>query len=472
MRSIALLIALFYGCLPLCHAQTVNEVLGKGEPIKKEECIFLHLNEKQVRYAIAEINAEIDYTTSVDSALFLAKEKNVPVFLHPYNPVKYHHNHSILEIDDAIEAAADEALSGLLDMMLGFVKEKAADDQPVESGSQGSDQTLRKAPLTSFTALLQQISDSLKKDQSVAIHSAFEQLEALSFFSEDNTKVGLENIRKKTQPIENHFQAIDDSIAVAWDRIAKEGKNFIETEILVLILSKLSEQKALKYHPFQQLKNAYTLADEMYKKASEHEGTSQKWCIRLNPIVLKDKKVHEYTLTVSRSGYRITDDATLEATPVQALFSVSFKVRKFQRFVKEPAAGMVWTAFDYNTYGTTTDSAGMMLVSATPDKVRNLKVSGMLNYNLYAPNLGFTPFFQIGAAYNGELPVLLTGAGLRLKIKDSTIGISGGISGAFVRELNKLQVGSVVNGSSAIDQDLIYRPVLAPKGYFGIQFNL
>jgi hypothetical protein len=77
---------------------------------------------------------------------------------------------------------------------------------------------------------------------------------------------------------------------------------------------------------------------------------------------------------------------------------------------------------------------------------------------------------QVGASASKDTPGALIGGGIRFFGTKTGLGIGGGLMYAWVKDLQTLQVGSVVTGTAQIDAD---KTRLRGKagGYFTIQYQ-
>jgi hypothetical protein len=98
---------------------------------------------------------------------------------------------------------------------------------------------------------------------------------------------------------------------------------------------------------------------------------------------------------------------------------------------------------------------------------------GLLVNFVCACNLGpVAPLLQVGAATSKTLPAVLLGGGLRLfGAGKGDLGIGGGLMLAWVRDLQKLAPGSVVQGTKDIEADLGFHTKPKSAGYFVIQYK-
>src|SRR5205823_1255817 len=85
---------------------------------------------------------------------------------------------------------------------------------------------------------------------------------------------------------------------------------------------------------------------------------------------------------------------------------------------------------------------------------------------------GGLPMLQIGAATSKDLPAFLMGGGIRLfGLGKGDFGLTYGAMMGWYKDLNKLQVGSVINGTKDIDSDLAFIGKPHIKSYFAIQYK-
>jgi hypothetical protein len=80
--------------------------------------------------------------------------------------------------------------------------------------------------------------------------------------------------------------------------------------------------------------------------------------------------------------------------------------------------------------------------------------------------------FQIGVATSKDLPSILLGGGLRLfGLGKGDVAIGGGAMFGWYKDLQKLQVGSIITGTTDINNDLAYISTPKVAGYMAIQYK-
>ncbi|MEL6135151.1 MAG: hypothetical protein AAFR59_17475 [Bacteroidota bacterium] len=134
----ATLILLRYCCfmllaassLSLLHAQTAQDVLYKSKRIKSQDFLFLKIQGETIEYAVGQsfnsIESPLRYETLADSALYLADESSVNVYMRPYNPLNYAIGSAYSSITDPINAEVQATISAII----GNVKLLADTEEP------------------------------------------------------------------------------------------------------------------------------------------------------------------------------------------------------------------------------------------------------------------------------------------------------------------------------------------------------
>ena len=166
--------------------------------------------------------------------------------------------------------------------------------------------------------------------------------------------------------------------------------------------------------------------------------------------------------TVPREGLH-TDTLTKKAAAGDIV------IRRFSTFAPEIAAGLVVGNIRKPSYGTTKDASGATIVARKDDQPVSLSAALMLNAVCKCGTDSFAyPMFQVGALADPKSPGLLFGAGLRF-IRPSHLGLATGAALVWIKDLDKLTVGGPVGGTTDIDNDLKFRPVV--KMYFTFQYT-
>ena len=175
--------------------------------------------------------------------------------------------------------------------------------------------------------------------------------------------------------------------------------------------------------------------------------------------------VIEKTLKLDAENKKITlENASDEST------NVTLNFEKFSRFVPEVAAGIVFTDLSFPRFGTSTNDQNEQIVSAIDDKeFSRINVALMINFNYNIGDSEFVPFFQLGVGPSKKYPILFTGGGVQITDK---IKISAGGAWTWINELSSLNIGDVVSGTTAIDDDQRFKFRNKPRLYLSLQYRL
>ncbi len=466
-------------------AQKASDVLENGIQVKSDEKLFLQFEGKVLKYALAKSFQDSsnppDFMTLGDSAIFLVSKKGVNVYLKPLNPLNYSFSTENKIVIDPINEAAATAMQSIIDA-LGTV---GGTPTGVPSGKKTREhvvaQPQNKVLCEIFQALqkrVESIQTELIDNKKIRINELFKKLKELGFVDEKNTRDSLIKIKASIAEIENHFKVIDKSMI----EFKKDIENYncdypdiftakyIFNSILKEFTMTIEEQKKR----LENLQKAFDLCEKAQQTASTGGGEDGlRWCIKLDEIPSSEGKISEYTITIKKGGYDISEKGEIVNIESKDVLKRTVKIRKFQKLVPEVSAGIVYTFFSYNTYGTTSDSTGQQHVaSPTKNKVANINISTMINWNFYSPNSFIHPLIQTGVGINSGIPSFLVGCGLRFSNNaKNRIRITGGLAMTWTKELDKLKVGDKVSGTADIDNDLKYSgsPKFSP--YIALQYN-
>lgn len=474
------------------NAQKASEILEKGIPVKSDCALFLKYNKegKILNYAIAKSKADVQNPIKPiplnDSIILLASQSAIPIYLLPLNPLSYAQSTENKIIVDPINEAALVALTSITDVL----QEMMGDSDPIEEKGMPYVATYRRKLIrkdgnknnslcTKITTNLEAIKKKLESNHKAEIASLFTRLKALSFAEQGETKDSLDSIKKDIKNIQKHYEEIDETMAKTKDilkmykPIACELSYALEY-IFNDVLKNLTEVNDEQQKRVNNLLKVYELVAKAEQEASRGGGVDGlRWCMPLQSIPSTEGKISFYTISIAQGGYQLNDKNEITNSESKNILSNTLIVRKFQRFVPEVSVGTAFTFFKYNTYETTSDSTGQQYVaSPTENTMRNLKIATMINFNYYMPNTALHPFYQIGLGINSEMPTLLTGFGFRSNINGvRRLAISGGVAMTWVKELDKLNVGSKVLGTDDIAKDLKFQFSWPPKSYISIQYN-
>ena len=172
----------------------------------------------------------------------------------------------------------------------------------------------------------------------------------------------------------------------------------------------------------------------------------------------------------------ITIDATggVLSTKSENVAGVNFSVRKFARLTPELGAGAVIGTVKQPTYATGTDKdTGKTVVAGPTTSAVSVNPVVMVNFVCRCETGWLTPMIQIGAAASKTTPAILTGMGIRLfgVGTKGNVAIGGGAMYAWVKDLQKLKVGSVITGQNDINADVGFRSTPRIGAYMSLQYN-
>lgn len=473
--NITLFISFFCSHL---QAQKVTDIFKNGQRIKKGEKIFLEFQPSSLSYYIAHDNQSPDPTHLSDSSIFLTSKNGINIFIKPLNPINYTIVGENKIVVDPINETATNALESMLQTLNSTVPKGAI--APAKPGKRGAKP--RPTPCTKFTEIIsdiEKIKEKLKDNKKDKIVKIFKVLKSLDFDTEDNTKKALKDIKKDIKRIEKHFEEIKEEIEILQESddikaySCSSPEPFTAKYIFNDLLDKLVNIKNTQKKRLTNLKNIYKLVKNKQKQASSGGGKNLKWCTKVDLVPSHEGKISIYTLKILQSGYILSKDDEIVSLESKELITKTIQIRRFQRFIPDVSVGTAYTFFEYKTYGTTLNSLGKQVIAdPSINYVKNINISSMINFNLYCPNSPIQPLYQIGLGINSEVPTLLTGIGIRINADGvRKIALSGGIALSWIKELNTLNVGDEVNGTSTIDEDLEYNFSWPPNGYIGIQFN-
>jgi hypothetical protein len=214
------------------------------------------------------------------------------------------------------------------------------------------------------------------------------------------------------------------------------------------------------------------LLSKDYKGPDKWVGPSQTDYVISSEIVPTFDKMQTITAKVSSITLKVDGATSLISTDQQAAGSSTFNVRRYTALAPEIGVGAVFGTLKQPTYGTATNASGQTIVAQTSTTKLSVNPTILANFVCRCGTGLLVPMLQIGAATSKDLPAVLLGGGLRLfGTGKGDVAIGGGIMLGWYKDLQKLKVGDVVSGTSAINSDLGYIGTPKPGGYFAIQYK-
>jgi hypothetical protein len=268
-----------------------------------------------------------------------------------------------------------------------------------------------------------------------------------------------------------------DSAQTAWTSIkacADNGATPADQKIIYSSVS-LSDQTLR----LSQLSGAVGAANQLADLLAKQYGASDKWMgpnatnyVVSDEITPSYQQMQNVTVKVASVAIKVDELTSRITTEQQSLGSVSFSIRKYSVLTPEVGIGAVFGTIKQPQYGTGKNAAGQTIITRVLDNSLSVNPTVLANFVCRCGTGLLVPMVQVGAAASKDLPAILLGAGLRLfGVGKGDVAIGGGAMFAWYKDLQKLHVGDVVNGTSDISADLGYinRPTIG--GYFAIQYK-
>lgn len=464
------------------YSQTVNDVLEKGNHVKKGSDIYFKLDLQQdslLHFGVLnkkDAGKAIDYEFNSDSVLFLTSDNNTDVFMQPLNPLNFTVSSVSKLIPDAISKAESDALKGIRELLISTMKENAVGSGEIDKFQNISAHADKAKDWNKRQLLLKKVEEGLASDypEIKKINQIFLTIKNLDFVEQNPTRTQFNAAVKDTGAITEHLKKMDSIIQlIETDSKSFKGNSTISDDVLFrYVYQDYARSLRDAYHArkkqYTNLKKAINLVGEVIKNA---EYPDNHWHIKLRPISVTKSENAVYTVTVDTNTWNMNEDGVLVQKSGGKKISRPIVVRKFQLLVPEVSVGTYYTFFKYKVYGTTSDSTGQQFVAEpTFSILKRFNASVMLNYNFYIPNTPVRPLLQFGGGIQSGIPVLMAGGGLRIG-NSNAFCITGGVALTWMRELQTLKVGDRVSGTAELEKDLKYEFSFPLKGYIGIQYN-
>lgn len=467
----------------LANAQKASDVLEDGIPVKANHSLIFQFDGSVLRYdskeSFEDKTKPVKIINSIkDSAIFLVHDNSIGIYMRPLNPLSFSVTSETKTIDDPIDAAAAKAMGSIIDILSSTTAAKSAP-------AGGAPGVLPVPPVVKYDTCLgfiaiennlKAIQELLKSDKKTEIAGVFTQLKDMTFSDEASSIASLNAAKTAKTPIDKHFTKLDSLVKKTNELIENYNCNkpngLLTKYVFSLVSKDLSSTLIEQKKRLANLDAAYKTVSDYLDNAKIGGGDGLRWCVVLDTLDCEKGKISVFFITIQESGYKLSDDKEIVSIAAKDKYKKVIRVRKFQRFVPEVSVGVAYSFFKYNTYGTTTDSLGIMRVAEpTENMVRNINISTMLNFNYYIPNSPIHPLIQLGAGINSGIPTILAGGGLRFNINGlKRLAIAGGVAMTWIKELDKLSIGSEIKGTDDIDKDLKFQ-FIKPRGYIGLQYN-
>lgn len=528
-----LLILLIFICsATVCLAQSAKDELENGYKLNSAEKLFLRFSEDG-KMKISADERFANPLTFQDSTLFLVPNVGVNVYMRPVNPLKGTTHHDMTVINDTSTEAAENALSAMLsvintavelkmenafsgDLNLANAFSEFGEEQALQAlksmiesykpsveliDTTALNKLLEKSPKDSLKIILNQvktlteivdsntvyvdnfkkeanslkdtfeaINDSIQKKRQQEVEELFKQLNALDFKSKVPTVASLAAIETKLKSLNAHYAKIENMLESERSKLKKRmvPLNYLSG----IVLNEMEEVKDGQYKIVKEFEELFKMVNT-YAKQAAYGADGVDWVVPLGALAAEKGKISTFSIELKSGKYTFDEgkNSITEVTP-SSLGKHSFKVKRFQRFVPEVVYGTAYTFIEYPVYGTTQDESGNQVVEQSGnERINNLNITGLLNFNYFLSNSAIHPLVQIGLGINNEIPTLLAGGGIRVHINNTRFAITGGMALTWVKKLSELSEGDTVSGTADIDEDLTFQFNWPPKPYVGLQFK-
>ena len=430
-----LIATLCFLCISLTTFGQSAKTSLTAEKIKNK--LYLKLDDESLRYGEegndADVNQKLSGTTT-----FASTKKSVTLYIKARNPViddisvdtKTIEHVGRKELRDALSTVGDytnELIGPKVNTILGFLSDTTyTATQPFEKiFMKGFDETVEET--------VNLINETTPDNSTENIQSIETNIAGLKGILEASNK---EKIEAGTTTI------------TQWhNMVSIYEKNLEILKELITYHLNLKEWKTkLKSNNYYELKTV----DELSRDS----------------IQAVTVKVVKKTLKYDKDEHTVYLESEEDAKAVEA----TLHFEKFSRFVAEVRPAVVFTDLSFPKYGTETNDAGEQVVAKNDDETfSKINAGVMINFNYNVGDDEWVPFFQIGTGPSKKYPILFSGAGVRINDK---IMVSGGAAWTWVNELSSLNIGDVVSGTAAIDEDQAFKFTTTPKFYLSLQFKL
>jgi hypothetical protein len=443
-------------------AQTAGSVLENGIHIKPNEKIYFQYKDGKLRYDAAKSVQDAsnlpDFITFKDSSIFLVQRSVTNIYAKPLNPLSFSFTTTNKEVLDPINAAAATASSSIIDIV------KLATSSELENAAVTNSVDTCNG-FHHIEVAIKLIESKLNNNNKENISKIFTSLKVMPFLNQESTRTGLLKAEKEIEPIKEYYNGIETSIN---EYNCDQTSSYLIKNLFSIILTNLNKVKDEQIKRLNNLNTAFALSNKAYTDAAASD-----WLVELNEIPSNQGKISLFTISIKKSGYNLSDSGEIVDTETSEILKRTIIVRRFQRFIPEVSAGVAYTFFKYNTYGTISDSTGQQYVaSPTENSIRNLNIATVINFNYFIANSNINPLYQIGAGISAGIPTIITGLGIRSNINGfKRLVISGGIAMTWIKQLETLNPKDKVAGTSDIEKDLKYKFTFPPKPYIGLQYT-
>lgn len=271
----------------------------------------------------------------------------------------------------------------------------------------------------------------------------------------ENNKNLIIELKQRLLNAENEFNKIQFTNAQKYVKAFIQNK-MQEMKSEITDLEKRSNDIEVKYKKIEELFSSISK-----KKHSLTENNK----FELEKILdINKQKRHEITVIVEK----ILFNAKEKTIEIDSSKSYQINVRKKTTFIPVLSSGVIYTNLSFPQFGTDTNELGETIVVQTEDEENEIAIATYLN--LYVNNKWDLPaFLQFGIGPSREKPLFFLGGGAEL-MPQITFSVGGVFT--WFPELNELNIGDLVSGTAAIEDDISFDFNFKPKLYFGLNIDI
>ncbi|WP_282085269.1 hypothetical protein [Aquimarina algiphila] len=462
-------------------AQFGRDEIKKSKTVKDE--ITLSINDKNNLDLYIDLQDRTEKTLK-EKDYFQVKSNEFRVYANFVNPFEYIYKSSSKTLDDELFLASQEFLS----TAASYIQEvqgastRGKKKRPVANAP--SKETLESELVEMYLIVTAQQGNFFTSNPNFWNAMAKLNLAEANDSISSRYEKAFSKLRA-IQDVKNIKQTIDSNTTLLDGNknfIDKVNENYTTLKVEFAKISFPASQVYLKTYienVINELKNNISKlesvkkdVDSKYIKIKElfdiihtnrHKLGLNKFLISKILEVNKSKR-SEIKVTLDEVSYNNSE----KSIKIENTKEFEINVRKKTTFIPVLSSGILYTNLSFPQFGTDTNEAGETVVTQTEDEDNEISIATYLN--LYLNNSwDFPTFFQFGVGPSKEKPLLFLGGGVELAPR-FTLSMGGVFT--WLPKLNDLNVGDVVGGSSAIDNDLSFEFNTTPKFYFGLSIDL
>lgn len=475
------LMLLFYFVILSTNAQFGREEIKKSKIVKDEVTLSIVDQNNLDLYIDSSNKTE---KTLKESDYFQVKSNEFRLYANFVNPFEYIYKSSQKTLDDELFIASKDflnsAASYISQVQSAAVrgrKTRPIANAPTENSlepkliemyllvkSQDSSFFLKnKAFWNSMVNLkLAKANENIANNYKIT----FDNLKSIINIDEINKTISNNNIKHEKNDIvikelNNRFT----NLKIEFEKIKfKPESNYLKPyieNVVAEIESDINELESLKTNVYTKYEKIKELFIDIFKR--KHKLGINKFLISKIDEVESSKR-HEISIVLDKISFNDSE----KSIKIENSKTFIINVRKKTTFIPVLSSGILYTNLSFNQFGTDTNNSGETIITKTEDKDNEIAVAAYLN--LYLNNNWNVPLFlQFGVGPSKEKPLFFLGGGLELT---SRFTFSTGAVFTWMPQLNSLNVGDVVGGSSVINDNIVYEFDLNPKFYLGISIDI